>query len=216
MNNTKKRFNIIDVILILAIVAVVAGVIIRSGFADSFSEKMDEGNIEYEFIINSIKATSDQYFDEGTVIYSQTTQKEIGKILTVTTRPAEAYIELPTGEIVKTVIPDRIDVIGTAVIKGNEDNDGRCMLDGTTHIAAGKNIYARTDDITFMFTVEGAKFVPSSTKDVTENEAVTDIQQENPADESTSDITEAEINDDVTPEIPENTADTVENPEAAE
>jgi len=159
MNANKKKFNIIDLVLILAVVAVIAGVAVRSGFTDKFSQKLDDGHIEYEFIINSIKATSADRFESGTKIYSQTTQKEIGEILSVTTRSAEAYIELPSGEIVKTYIPDRIDVIGKAKVKGNLDSDGRCMLDGTTHIAAGKNIFARTSDITFMFTVEGVSFV---------------------------------------------------------
>lgn len=180
MNENKKRFNIIDVVLILALIAVVAGVAVRSGFTDKFSQKLDGGYIEYDFIINSIKATSQERFEEGTKIYSQTTQNEIGEITSVEFRGAEAYIELPSGEIVKTVIPDRIDVIGKAKVKGNLDSDGRCMLEGTTHIAAGKNIFARTKDITFMFTVEGAKFISESEKEQPESDSniVSDITEE--------------------------------------
>ena len=170
MNANKKKFNIIDIVLILAVIAVIAGVAIRSGFTDKFSQKLDDGHIEYEFIINSIKETSRDRFDAGTKIYSQTTQKEIGEIISVTTRTAEAYIELPGGEIVKTYIPDRIDVMGKAKVKGNLDADGRCMLDGTTHIAAGKNIFARTSEITFMFTVEGVEFVHETDDSAPERE----------------------------------------------
>lgn len=155
----KKRFNIIDAVLILAVLVIFVGVFIRSGFSEKFTEKLDEGVLQYEFIINSIKATSAERFDEGVKIYSQTTQKEVGEIIDYYTRPAEAYIELPTGEIVRTVIPDRIDVIGKAKVKGTIGSDGRCMLDGTTHIAAGKNIYARTHDISFMFTIEGIEYI---------------------------------------------------------
>ncbi len=162
MSGTKRRFNIIDAVLILAVLAIFAGVFIRSGFADKLSDRSKEGELEYEFIINSIKLTSEPYFAEGEKLYSQTTQKEVGEIVSFYTRPAEAYIELPTGEIVKTVIPDRMDVIGTARVKGTLSADGRCMLDGTTHIAAGKNIFARTDKISFMFTVEGVKYIPTS------------------------------------------------------
>ncbi|MBE6688809.1 MAG: DUF4330 family protein [Ruminococcaceae bacterium] len=159
----KKRFNIIDVVLILTVLVIVAGVLVRSGFTGSFNEKFEEGMLEYEFIINSIKNTSEVYFEEGAKLYSQSTQKEVGEIISFHTRPAEAYIELPTGEIVKTVIPDRMDVIGIAKVKGTTDDDGRCMLDGTTHIAAGKSIYSRLKDITFMFTVEDVKYVPVKT-----------------------------------------------------
>lgn len=159
-NENKKRFNIIDVVLILAVLVIAAGVIVRSGFAGSFNEQFEEGELEYEFIINSIKATSAQYFEEGKKLYSQSTQKEVGEIVSFYTRPAEAYIELNDGEIVKTIIPDRIDVIGVAKAKGTIDSQGRCMLDGTTHIAAGKNIYSRMNDISFMYTIESVKYIP--------------------------------------------------------
>lgn len=159
MTGNKKRFNIIDAVLILAILAVCAGVFIRSGFVDKISARDESGELEYEFIINSIKLTSEQYFDEGTKLYSQTTGNEVGEIVSFYTRPAEAYIELPTGEIVKTTIPDRMDVIGVAKVKGTRASDGRCMLNGTTHIAAGKNVYARTNEISFMFTIEGVKYI---------------------------------------------------------
>lgn len=203
MNMGKKKFNIIDVVLILALLAVIAGVAVRSGFADKFNQKLDDGHIEYEFIINSIKATSAERFTEGTKIYSQTTQKEIGEILSVTTRGAEAYIELPDGEIVKTVIPDRIDVIGKARVKGNLDGDGRCMLDGTTHIAAGKNIFARTEDITFMFTVEGVEFVGADTEAVPEADIIPEPDLLPPA-------TDADLVPDTSETLPE---ENVEIPE---
>ena len=159
-NANKKRFNIIDAVLILAILVIVAGVIVRSGFAGSFMNKFEEGQLEYEFMVNSIKATSEQCFKVGEKLYSQTTHKEVGEIVSFYTRPAEAYIELSNGQIVKTIIPDRIDVIGVAKAKGTIDDDGRCMLDGTTHIAAGKNIYSYMKDITFMYTIEGVRYIP--------------------------------------------------------
>lgn len=159
MASGKKRFNIIDAVLILAILAICAGVFIRSGFADKISNRAANGELEYEFIVNSVKLTSEDYFKVGGKLYSQTTGDEVGEIVSFYTRPAEAYIELPTGEIVKTTIPDRMDVLGVAKVKGTRASDGRCMLDGTTHIAAGKNIYARTNEISFMFTVESVKYL---------------------------------------------------------
>ncbi|MBQ9939934.1 MAG: DUF4330 domain-containing protein [Clostridia bacterium] len=180
----KKRFNIIDVVLILAILAVIAGVAIRSGFTGSLSQKLDNGYIEYDFIINSVKDTSGEYFVKGKKIFSQTTQKEIGEIISATARPAEAYIELSTGEIAKTYIPGRIDVLGKAKVSGNLDSDGRCMLHGTTHIATGKTIYARTADVSFMFTVENAEFVSDNPgSDSAENRDTLSLPQQTTPDD---------------------------------
>ncbi len=155
----KKRFNIIDAVLILAILALFASVFIRSGFSEKITERFDNGTLEYKFIITSLKETSERCFNEGDKLYSQTTQKEIGEIVSFTTRPAETYVETANGEIVKTIIPGRIDVMVTARAKGTIDSDGRCMLDGTTHIAAGKTVYSRLNDISFMFTIEDARYI---------------------------------------------------------
>lgn len=157
----KKRFNIIDAVLVLAILAIFAGVFMRSGFKDKFSQRFEKGEIEYTFVINSIRESSEKCFQNGKKIYSQATQKEIGQITSFEVRPAQAYVEMDNGEILKSTISGRIDVIVTARVAGSIDSDGRCMMDGTTHIAPGKEIYAHLDNISFMCTVEKATYIPS-------------------------------------------------------
>ncbi|MBQ9920997.1 MAG: DUF4330 family protein [Clostridia bacterium] len=158
--DNKKRFNIIDAVLILAVLAVFASVFIRSGFAEKHSEKVEGGMLEYEFVINSLKQTSGKRFEVGDKFIMQGSELVVGEITEVSvTDRAEGYIELPTGEIVRTEIPDRIDIKGKAKVKGTVDSNGRCLMNGTMHIAAGKNIYAHTDDISFMFSIESVKFI---------------------------------------------------------
>ncbi len=156
MNETKPKmkFNIIDFIIIVIIIAVAVGIIMRGNIADSIAEKSTGDIIEYTIRIENIQKESYDYLNEGDELFSWVDDSSIGKIKSKQApQITESYVSLADGSVVKTANPDRIDVVMTIECPGRHTEEGY-MLNGNAFIAAGKMIEARTKNVTFSFQVE--------------------------------------------------------------
>ncbi len=152
MKIKKFRFNAIDFIILLAIVGAVFAIVYRSGLKDSLVAIRSNETIEYRVKINNIQKESFDMIEMDSPIFSQSDDKKLGTIIGKIFEPAESYIVLDSGEIVKTNIPERIDVYLTIQAKGRISEEG-CMIGGNYFVAAGKYISAYTPKVSFNFEV---------------------------------------------------------------
>ncbi len=161
-NNTQKtklKFNIIDFLIIVAIVALVVVFVFRGGLVDKISSL--DSVIEYTVKVSDIQSGSFFLVEEGDVLYSDDDDRVLGKITSKKSAPAEMYTILSNGEIVKSEKPDRIDMYLTVEASGTVDEDG-CMIDGNFFVGSGKNISCYTHKLYFNAEVTKAAEKPNN------------------------------------------------------
>lgn len=152
MKIKKIRFNAIDFLILLVIFAAAFTAIYRSSLKDSLVAIRSNETIEYTVKIGNVQKASFDMIESDDSIFSKTDDKLLGVVVGKRFEPAQYYIELNDGTIVKTQEPDRVDIYLTIEAKGRVSDDG-CMIGGNYFIAAGKYISAYTRKVSFNFEV---------------------------------------------------------------
>lgn len=155
MKMKKLKFNGMDFVILLVIIAAVLTIALRSGLKDSVVAARSNETIVYTLRINNLQKSSFDILELNDKLYAENDDKYLGKIVEKSSRPAESYISLSDGEIIKTYIPDRLDIFLTVECNGRVTSEG-CMLGGNYFVAAGKYITAYTDSLAFSFEVTDA------------------------------------------------------------
>jgi len=165
----KFRPNIIDFLVVIAIIAAIAGIVIRSGFAKEVAESVVEQNTPVEevyisFLIRDINKDSGSAFVENAEFKAANFYyTDLGYLEKAEVTRADYYFENRYGEMIKTKAPladendpesyKDIDVRGTLVSKGKFDENGFFLLDGIYPITPGTDIRLANKDIDVMVTV---------------------------------------------------------------
>ncbi len=152
MKIKKIRFNAIDLLILIAIVAAIFTAVYRSGLKDSLIAIRSNETIVYTVKINNVQAESFDMIEIEDTLFNQSDDKKLGNIVAKEYSDAETYIVLDTGEIMKTYIPERVDITLTVEATGRVSEEG-CMIGGNYFIAAGKYISAYTEKVSFNFEV---------------------------------------------------------------
>lgn len=152
MKIKKIRFNAIDFIILIAIIAALFAAVYRSGLKESIVAVRSNETIVYTLKINNVQRRSFDMLEIEDAIYNQSDDRKLGKIVAKEFTDAESYIVLDSGEIIKTTIPERVDIVLTVEATGRVSEDG-CMIGGNYFIAAGKYISAYTGKVSFNFEV---------------------------------------------------------------
>lgn len=151
----KIKFNAIDFLILIIVIAAIVSIAFRSGLSNQLAAISSKETIVYTVRIDDIQKESFDLIDIEDKLYSQKDDKYLGTIVEKDSRPAEEYVTLDTGEVVKTYYPNRIDVFLTVECVGRVTEEG-CMLGGMYFVAAGKEIQACTDTLAFKIEVTDA------------------------------------------------------------
>lgn len=159
-NNEKKtgklRFGILDLVIVLAIVACLAGALLRYGIGGTFSAADSLGEAKVSFLVLDKNRNSVDGLVEGTDFYLKSDGSPIGTLdAGVSIMDAEAFFEDTDGTIEKTQSADgHVDVRGTLSVRGRYNQGEGFFLNGKTFIAAGGKVevYTPTCDFTLLVT----------------------------------------------------------------
>lgn len=170
-NKPKKlKPNIIDFLIVIAILAAAAGILLRTGIMDDAIDSLAAGRgqvekVRIKFLIQDINRDSYDYFIVGDrYLASSLKNCDAGELEYVDPmQPAEAYINTISGEIIKTTSPlldpgdpmsfTRIDVTGAIVCEGIYDKDGYFLMDGEHSVTPGSVIRITSKNIDVALTV---------------------------------------------------------------
>lgn len=153
-NKNRRRFNIIDLLIILALTAVVVGVAFRYNLVDKIGVRSNEDTVVISFLVQNIKETSADALVLGDMFYIESNGMELGELISKNPTFAEAFVEDSEGKLVKTLNESTNDVRGEIKAKGKIKDEG-FMLGGTQFLAAGKEIYVESRNIMVTITVTG-------------------------------------------------------------
>jgi len=140
--NTKKRLTFIDIVLILAVLGLVGFVVYSVFFADNTVSQDKAVTVEYQIKVEKLryedfgivllednKIKSD-FLLKDEIVYAHTTNKEIGKILSVEYEP---YIESTgevneSGELIYCEYPGYINLLITVQTKAEKTESSYSVM----------------------------------------------------------------------------------------
>jgi len=158
MTKNKIRFNIIDFMIIIAVIGCVVGVALRYNVMDRIGLSSTTNVVEIDFEIFSIRPTSFDAMVKGDTFYWKQNNMEIGVLKEAQSHYSEVFMVNDDLELVKTFRDDRYDVQGTFTASGSMTDSG-FMLGGTQFIAPGKQLTVYSKNIEVTLTVTAVNLV---------------------------------------------------------
>lgn len=142
MEKRKFRVNILDFLILAAVILCIVGAFLRGG-ARQTDEKLETQTAVISFKINNVQSATVKYFTDGDAVYSETLGCDLGTIIgdSITASPAVGYVEYG-GQILKTESDlGRVDIRGSFECAGQMSESG-FLVGGTQYIAPGMTTYA--------------------------------------------------------------------------
>lgn len=152
---THVRFNIIDLVLIIAVLACLVGVYLRYTASEQFGVNHELEDYVLSFEIKNIRYTSADAFPEGDPLYLNGKDTVLGTILAIdSTTPAEVVFTDKKGNYKTIYYPEdsRIDLSGRILSNGVMTERGY-LLGGNTYLAPGQSYYVETPLINVSVTI---------------------------------------------------------------
>jgi len=170
MAKKKIAFNILDWIIVVAVVLSALGIWFRFGLAKQWQIKNNTVTAYISFSISDIKETSftGGYFAEGSPVYNADAGNSLighfaGEDM-FRYVPARYYEHSRTGEVVVVQsVSDRIDLDGVIISTGLDTENG-FLYGGSTYIAPGQTIKLSTPQIEVSVLVTDITIVENADK----------------------------------------------------
>ncbi len=158
------RFGVLDGVIILLIIVAVAGVYFRYSIIDFVSGARNLNDYTISYSIEDIRYSTPDFIDVGDEVYFANDGKKFGTLVAVSENsgalsitPASEYFTNSKGEIVEILYPDnqsRVDAKGKLSCTGRYSEDGRFLVDGSTHIASGQLVNVKTEYVTVTIRID--------------------------------------------------------------
>jgi hypothetical protein len=140
----KLRFNVIDLIIVLFMILAVVGIIIRYDLADDINFGATGEEFEIEFMVMNIMRGTEDSLQAGEKFYITIESIFIGEVINIIdVRDAVEYVEMVNGDIVRSTLPERVDVTGVMRSRGRTTREG-VMLNGNIFVTTNTRHFIHT------------------------------------------------------------------------
>ncbi len=146
----KLRFNIIDFLIVCAVISIIVLFVFRSGIDKPYVE--NETSIRYTVVISGAQTQVMNFPSVDDIVYSQDGQTPIGKIVSKSFTPSQVYTVDLNGKIVKTERVGHVDVYLTIETDAVALDSGY-EIDKDIFIISGEEISIRLDNLRLDATV---------------------------------------------------------------
>ena len=155
MNNSetaRKRvpFSIIDLVIILIVVALAAGIIVRYDVVNKLFSKTTLTDAKVTFVAESISQGQASALKEGQQFYVD--DKLFGTLHTVSTDKTLIYTENSDGTLSSSESNELFDASGSFLIKVTKTEEG-CLLGGKQYIAPGSQFEIKANGAAICITI---------------------------------------------------------------
>ncbi len=153
------KIKALDVVIIVLLVAVVAGVYFRYNILDMLTGSRNLKEYTVSFEIKDIQYKTENYINVGDKVYYYDSSEELGTLIEASEDAKNALIVVPstktfvpegTNQAVEVAYPSntRIDATGRMVCKGTFSDQSGFLFKGKEHIAPGDVISVKTELVT--------------------------------------------------------------------
>lgn len=153
MISTEKRinFNIIDVIIVLLLAALIAGVFFRENISELLSTEQGE-QITYTFEIKQVDSDSLACLNQNTQLFERDSGNSLGKIISVYSTPSMVTEVAVDGSILQLEKRGYYDLTIKTIVDGFKSDTG-FFADGDILIVPGKTYNINTETAVFIITI---------------------------------------------------------------
>ena len=149
-NHDKPRFNIADIIIIIAIIAVISALALRIYNIFGTEDNVEKVTISFEVEgIDAEKIT----LKKGEKLYSADDDSLVGTLDTFEISNTLAYAYNENGELVKATVPGKKTITGTITMQCTKTTHGY-YLGGTRLLSEGEKITLYTTTREMEFTIK--------------------------------------------------------------
>ena len=142
----KRKFNVLDVFIILFVVCLISFLAVRFTSIDKF--KAGEGDIaEYEILVRDIKAVTAEAIPENGEIYDDT-GVHLGTIIGKEMRNAEILLQTEDGTYDIVENDNKYDVTVKVTVSGVQKNEG-FFFEGKKSYGVGSGVFVEAGNISF-------------------------------------------------------------------
>ena len=151
-NKSGARFNIFDVLIILALLACVGAIVVRVVFISNVEDVKKNVTIVYK-IENISEETAIELCKPNQTVYLQKNNDNVGILESATYTEQIVWMENEAGELVKALHPDKKQITeGKASISGTW-KDGDFLIGGTYLATVGDTIDIYTQNVACTITI---------------------------------------------------------------
>lgn len=144
----KHKFNFIDVIIILAVIAVAAAAVFIFGANQLFGDSQTVG-VEYVLEFRQVREEFLGNFETGVEVVDASKKYRLGEVTAVSsTATIFTGTNLIDGTLYYSEYPERFDVTLTVSAQAKIDSDGMYILDEGYRMSVGTTVYVRTPNFT--------------------------------------------------------------------
>ncbi len=154
----KIRFNIIDFLIVIAVIACIVGIALRYNVADRIGVKSNTDTAEVSFIVRDIKQSSADALITGDTFYWTQNGVELGVLTSKSTTPAAIVSENSKGEAVVVYSDYAVDATGVLTCVGTLTDDG-FMIGGTQFVAPGKEMEINSKQVKVLVLITDVEVV---------------------------------------------------------
>ena len=145
LSKTKKKFTVVDLLLILLILALLAGIgyLIRSFILDRAKADADVVTLEYVIELRGVRKEWENQITSGAILTDPETSCRLGEITAVSSQLSRAESVDRSGTVPTLVItdyPDHADLYLTLKTTASVQKDGTYLLDGGYRLMVGNEI----------------------------------------------------------------------------
>ncbi len=151
IEKSEKRFNFIDVLIILAVICIALSVIFRAQLTVLFGNGERRSDCIIEFQSEAVPNESVPYISEGLELSWVESDVKLGTLRAVNISPSDKYILGNDGKYDRFDDKQNSAIVGTISASVLED-DG-CYVGGTAFLAPGMTITVCSENVQFEITV---------------------------------------------------------------
>lgn len=143
--NTKKRINLLDLVIILILVAVVIFGVGSFTGAWNKQQKATSGRVTFSVELKQQDEALLEYIEEGKTIQDGVSKQILGSIVAIHETPAERLVENHDAKtIVLAKVPDKVDIVIEAESVADVTESG--IQIGSFDLKVGKTIHCIVGD----------------------------------------------------------------------
>ncbi len=148
----KKRFNIIDVLIIVCVAFIALAVVFRGQITAAISAGKNLDSFTVTFESDPMDNMTARTLKAGQSVVWVETDTELGSMYDYSSEAARVYTADRDGKLVESKSDSQSVIKGTMKIRA-EYRDGSCYVSGTEFLGGGMKLTLRTEYATFTVTV---------------------------------------------------------------
>lgn len=154
MEKKKIKFNIIDLLIVIALILLVLGIVFRDDVVGVL-ENRENVTLRYSYEVSAYPADGGAYFADGYELFDSESKESLGTFsgngkATTALEPVEINGK---GALLSVQNSDKVDIKGYVEVSAYKDGDGCYYTENGFHLAAGVELDAVTKFHEFKATV---------------------------------------------------------------